>query len=250
MRLPHLHIHDVGTGDSLAWESRGLAHIDARLKVALTGFLVTLNLFGGWAVSLGLLLMSLALLLLWQRIRPQIVLLRLVPPLLVAGMLIVLRGFTEPGRALLTVDLPRLAPARVTVQGLASGAELGLVVLGGVSVVLLLGLTTPLPKLLAALRSYRVPPLLIELGMLMYRYLFLVVEEGARMRQAQRLRGPRVSWSRAMGGFSNIGALLLVRSYERSQRVYDAQRLRGGIPVSTTGPRPGPAGEPEAGGPV
>jgi len=61
----------------------------------------------------------------------------------------------------------------------------------------------------------------------MYRYLFLFVEEAWRMRQAQQLRGARTSWRRAMGGFSALGATLLIRSYERSQRVHDAQRLRG-----------------------
>jgi cobalt/nickel transport system permease protein len=73
-----------------------------------------------------------------------------------------------------------------------------------------------------------VPLLLIDVGMLMYRYLFLFVEETQRMRQAQRLRGPDVSWRRAMGGFTSMGAHILIRSYDRSGRVYDAQRLRGG----------------------
>ena len=77
-----------------------------------------------------------------------------------------------------------------TVEGVAAGAELGLVVLAGVMLMLILGLTTPLPALLSALRWYRVPALLVEIGMLMYRYLFLFVEEAGRMRQAQRLRGP------------------------------------------------------------
>ena len=126
------------------------------------------------------------------------------------------------------MHLPGLATVSFTVEGAAAGAEMGLVVLAGVMLMLTLGLTTPLPALLSALRWYRVPALLVEIGMLMYRYLFLFVEEAGRMRQAQRLRGPGMSWSRAMGGFSRLGANLLIRSFDRSQRVYDAQRLRGG----------------------
>jgi cobalt/nickel transport system permease protein len=179
-------------------------------------------------VSLLLLVSASVVLLAWQRVRLSALLIRLVPAVIVAAMLVLLRGFTIPGRGIVSVHLPWLATVSFTVEGMAAGAEMGLVVLAGVMLMLTLGLTTPLPALLSALRWYRVPALLVEIGMLMYRYLFLFVEEAGRMRQAQRLRGPGMSWSRSMGGFSRLGANLLIRSFDRSQRVYDAQRLRGG----------------------
>jgi cobalt/nickel transport system permease protein len=228
LRLPHFHLHDVRTQDRLTWQPRRLQRVDARLKLAVVVVLLVVNLLTGWAVSLVLLVTATALLLLWQRVRLPALLIRLVPAVMVASMLVLLRGFTVPGRSILSQHLPGLATVSFTVEGVAAGAELGLVVLAGVMLMLVLGLTTPLPALLKALRWYRVPALLVEIGMLMYRYLFLFVEEAGRMRQAQRLRGPRVSWSRAMGGFSRLGANLLIRSFDRSQRVYDAQRLRGG----------------------
>lgn len=228
LRLPHFHLHDVRTGDRLTWQPRRLQRVDARLKLAVVAGLLVANLLAGWAVSLALLVIASALLLVWQRVRPPALVIRLAPAVIVASMLVVLRGFTIPGRGILSMHLPGLATVSFTVEGVAAGAELGLVVLAGVMLMLVLGLTTPLPALLSALRWYRVPALLVDIGMLMYRYLFLFVEEAGRMRQAQRLRGPRVSWSRAMGGFSRLGANLLIRSFDRSQRVYDAQRLRGG----------------------
>jgi cobalt/nickel transport system permease protein len=226
--LPHLHVHDFRSGDRLAWQGRGLARVDARLKLAGTVLLLVLNLVGGWVVSLALLVAALALLVWVQRIRRAVLAVRLVPALVVFGMLLLLRGFSVPGRALLLLDLPLLAPVQLTTAGLAAGAQLGLVVLAGVAMVVLLGVSTPLPALLPALRWYRVPSLLVEIGLLMYRYLFLMAEEGGRIRQAQRLRGPQVPWARAMGGLSRLGAILLVRSYDRAQRVHDAQRLRSG----------------------
>jgi len=228
LRLPHFHLHDVRTQDRLTWQPRALQRVDARLKLAVVAVLLVVNLLAGWAVSLALLVTATVLLLVWQRVRPAALLIRLVPAMVVAAMLVLLRGFTIPGRGLLSMHLPGLATVSFSAEGVAAGAGLGLVVLAGVMLMLVLGLTTPLPALLAALRWYRVPALLVEIGMLMYRYLFLFVEEAGRMRQAQRLRGSRVSWSRAMGGFSRLGAILLIRSYDRSQRVYDAQRLRGG----------------------
>jgi cobalt/nickel transport system permease protein len=161
-------------------------------------------------------------------VRRVSILVRMAPALLVSAMLVLLRGLTVPGRPLVSIDLPLLKPFAVSLEGFVAGGELAVVVLAGVSLLLVLGLSTPLPALLSALRWYRVPSLLIDVGMLMYRYLFLFVEETQRMRQAQRLRGPDVPWRRAMGGFNSMGANLLIRSYDRSQRVYDAQRLRGG----------------------
>ena len=228
LRLPHFHMHDVRTQDRLTWQPHGLQRIDARLKLAVVAVLLVVNLLAGWAVSLVLLVTAATVLLAWQRVRPAALLIRLVPAVIVAAMLVLLRGFTIPGRGILSMHLPGLATVSFTVEGVTAGAEMGLVVLAGVMLMLTLGLTTPLPALLSALRWYRVPALLVEIGMLMYRYLFLFVEEAGRMRQAQRLRGPGMSWSRAMGGFSRLGANLLIRSFDRSQRVYDAQRLRGG----------------------
>jgi cobalt/nickel transport system permease protein len=228
-RLPHLHTsHDVGTGDRYAWRAMGPAAVDARIKIAVLAAILGANLLAGWAFSAVLLALCLGAMTLVVRVRWVAVLLRMAPALMMGVMLVVLRGLTLPGRPVVSIDLPLLAPFAVSLEGLAAGAELAVVVLAGVSLLLLLGLSTPLPALLSALRWYRVPGLLIDIGMLMYRYLFLFVEETQRMRQAQRLRGPEVPWRRAMGGFNSMGANLLIRSYDRSQRVYDAQRLRGG----------------------
>jgi cobalt/nickel transport system permease protein len=229
VRLPHLHVHqDVRHGDRMAWQARAFGGIDARLKLAGIAALLVVNLVAGWIFSLALFVFTLGVLLFWQRVRPGLLALRMAPALVIAVMLMLLRGFTLPGRPLFEIDLGPSLHIAYTLQGMLAGARLGLVVLAGVQLMILLGLTTPLPELLSALRWYRVPEILIEIGMLMYRYLFLFVEEAARMRQAQKLRGPEVGWSRAMGGFSSLGANLLIRSYDRSQRVYDAQRLRGG----------------------
>lgn len=228
VRLPHFHLHDVLTGDRLSWQRTGLGAIDARLKLAALLALLVLNLLGGWVLSAVMLAAGLAVLLVWQRVRPVILGIRLLPAFMVGGLLILLRALTTGGHAWLSLTLTTHTSLALTREGLSAGAHLALVVITGVTLMMLLGLTTPLPKLLGALRWYRVPPLLVEIGLLMYRYVFLFAEEAGRMRQAQRLRGPNVPWRRAMGGYSSLGASLLARSYDRSQWVYDAQRLRGG----------------------
>ncbi|GAB4250303.1 MAG: hypothetical protein Kow00122_07800 [Thermoleophilia bacterium] len=227
LRWGHAHGPDIVGVDHLAWHARGLGRVDARIKLALLPPLLFLNLLGGVWLSLAVLVVSLGLLLGLQRIRVRTVALRLAPAAAVGAVLIALRAVSIPGRALVAVDAGALGRLTLSYEGVLSGAELAVIVLAGVSLVFLLGLTTPLPALISGLRWYRTPPILIELGLMMYRYLFLFVEETGRIRDAHRLRAPGVPWRRALGGYGAMGAKLMARSYDRAQRVHEAQRLRG-----------------------
>ena len=94
---------------------------------------------------------------------------------------------------------------------------------------ILLG-TTPFLDMLKALRSLGLPALLTDMALLTYRYLFDIANQLATMRQAMRLRGYGLlgqTWRRQWGWLAALFGSLLLRSYERSQRVYKAMRLRG-----------------------
>ena len=108
-------------------------------------------------------------------------------------------------------------------MGLIAGRFLSIITLG----MLLLG-TTPLLVLIDSLVSLGLPPLLAEMTLLSYRYLFDMADQLAYLRQAMRLRGfhprgNRQSWQQ----LAAVMGTLLVRSYEQSERVYKAMRLRG-----------------------
>ncbi|MEO0352614.1 MAG: cobalt ECF transporter T component CbiQ [Cyanobacteria bacterium P01_A01_bin.15] len=174
---------------------------------------------------------------------------RLVPIcLLVTAVLYVLSGLPGsflrsrlryPGLFLLgmVIALPLLAgstilwqwgPLAIRQEGLLSmiliaGRFLSIVTVG----MLLLG-TTPLLTLIDTLVSLGLPPLLAEMALLAYRYLFDMADQLDNLRQAMRLRGfhPRgnaQSWQQ----LAAVTGTLLVCSYEQSERVYKAMRLRG-----------------------
>jgi cobalt/nickel transport system permease protein len=108
---------------------------------------------------------------------------------------------------------------------LVAGRFLAIVVAGFV----LLG-TTPFLSLLKALRSLGLPIVLTDMTLLTYRYLFDIAEQLATMQRAMQLRGhgrsPQTIQRRWNWGVALFGSLL-VRSYERSCRIYQAMRLRG-----------------------
>lgn len=90
----------------------------------------------------------------------------------------------------------------------------------------LLTLTTPFPILLKGLQELRLPKIWVMIFAFMYRYIFLIGEEAERMRRAYIARyfgGWTLRHLQALGGA--IGSLFL-RSYERSERVYQSMLAR------------------------
>lgn len=144
----------------------------------------------------------------------------------------------------------QIGPLALRQEGLAAmlliaGRFLSIITMGFI----LLG-TTPFLTLVATLRSLGLPPVLADMTLLTYRYLFDLAETLSCMKLAMRLRGfgqtrsgRRVSGAEQyrlrapkvpllprlpdLTGLSALAGTLLIRSYEQSERVYKAMRLRG-----------------------
>ncbi len=87
--------------------------------------------------------------------------------------------------------------------------------------------TTKLANLLKVLEQLRMPSVMVMLLSFMYRYIFVLVDEVMRMRQARDSRnfgGSRLWQMRTIG---NMIGTLFIRSYERGERVYAAMLARG-----------------------
>lgn len=124
-----------------------------------------------------------------------------------------------------TIELGRLT---VSLPGLLRLTVLSAKLAGMISLMLVLLATTPLPEVFKAARALGLPRLLVLLLLLTYRYVFLLMEEFARLRIALRVRGFRNSAN--LHSYRTIGQVagtLLVRSQERSDRVAQAMRCRG-----------------------
>ena len=92
---------------------------------------------------------------------------------------------------------------------------------------ILLTSSTKMTSLLKALEQLRMPRVMVMLLSFMYRYIFVLVDEVMRMKQARDSRnfgGKRLWQIRAIG---NMIGTLFIRSYERGERVYVAMLARG-----------------------
>ena len=99
-------------------------------------------------------------------------------------------------------------------------------VLGTVSAVML-GATTAFPDVLHALERLRSPRLLVLIAAFMYRYLFVIVGEGRRMRAALVARGYSPRHALQAAAMGRVATAMFVRSYERGERVHLAMLARG-----------------------
>jgi len=86
--------------------------------------------------------------------------------------------------------------------------------------------TTGLDKIAQALRTLKVPNIFVLQLLLTFRYISVLIEELARMLRAYALRAPQQKGVRLKDCGSFVG-LLLLRTYDRAQRVYDSMKLRG-----------------------
>ena len=93
---------------------------------------------------------------------------------------------------------------------------------------ILLTSTTALPALLKGIERLGAPKVLVMIMSFMYRYLFLLIDEVLRMKNARDSRSvgnPSTSFQAKTVG-AMIGSLF-IRSYERGERVYAAMAARG-----------------------
>ena len=88
--------------------------------------------------------------------------------------------------------------------------------------------TTPLPATLKAAHALYMPGLVVQVALLSYRYIFVVAGEFTRLRTALRVRGYRNRADRhSYRTIGQVSGTLLVRGYERAERVGQAMRCRG-----------------------
>lgn len=217
---------------------KSLAHnMDPRVKVTsavLMILLISLTPVGAWPAFVLLLAVAITLALVAE-ISPLFVFRRslIVIPFALAAITLL---FTTPGRTLL--ELP-VTSWQVTDAGLVRFLTILFKSWLSVQVAITLAVTTHFTSLLWALHALHVPKLLIAIVSFMYRYLFVLADETFRMQRARQARSavPSVSGRRQAKAGGGLGwraqvtgwmvGQLFLRSYERSERVYQAMAARG-----------------------
>lgn len=209
-------------------------HLNPRVKVVITVLFILSNALlpdGAW-LAFGLawgIVVAAALL---SQIGIGFVVKRsfIVLPFTLAAVTIM---FTLPGEPL--ASFPLLGRT-VTISDAGLIRFLSILIRSWISVqmAILLTITTTFFDLMHALRHLRVPPILVAIISFMYRYLFVMVDEVQRLLRARAARSAIVPERRGGGTLvwraqvtGHMAGQLMVRSFERSDRVYNAMLARG-----------------------
>jgi cobalt/nickel transport system permease protein len=171
------------------------------------------------------------------RIPARLVALRLIAPLSTVAVLVVLQTFLAGTTPLASFSIGGWT-LTAKAEGLRQGLLLGARVLGAVSVVLILGITTPAHRIFQALRGFRISKDWVEIAILMYRYIFVLMDRARDLAAAQRLRLGYRAPRRSLASFNALAGATIVHSFEQAGRTHDAMRLRGYRGTMPFGPLP------------
>lgn len=110
------------------------------------------------------------------------------------------------------------------------GFNLGLLVfariLGGFSCLGFLALTTPMTELFSVLESLKIPKIVLEIAMLMYRFIFVFLGEAENMYHSQNTR---LGYNGLKNTYHSLGMLisnLFIRTWVQGEQVYIAMESR------------------------
>lgn len=222
----------INTFDHYQHHHSRVHQLDPRVKVLITvGFIVSNALLpdGAWLAFMlswltVIVLTTLSGIPAWVIVKRSFIAL----PFMLAAVTVI---FTVPGDVIWTGPWGLAA----TDAGLARFVSILFRSWVSVQMAILLMATTPFPDILHALRHLHMPALLVSIIAFMYRYIFVLADEVGRLLRGRAARSARLPGKSGHGGSlrwragvagSMVGQLFL-RSFERSDRVYNAMLARG-----------------------
>ncbi len=211
-------------------------HLDPRIKLVLTlGFILTNTFIPTYAWAIYILLLALILSIeMVSELGIGYVIKRssLALPFVLAALPLI---FTIPGPAWFTLTFDK-STIQASYPGLARFISITLKSWISIQAAIVLAASTSFPQLLVAMRALRLPRLMVSIFGLMWRYLFVLVDEASRLIRARQARsgqgeqtttrsGGSITWRAKVTG--GMAGSLFLRAIERSDRIYMAMVSRG-----------------------
>ena len=113
----------------------------------------------------------------------------------------------------------------------ADGFNLGFLVfsriMGGFACMAFLGLTTPMTELFKVMENMKFPKILLEISMLMYRYIFVSMDEAVTMYHSQETR---LGYSSIKKSYKSMGILIaniFIKTWITGEKSFVAMESRG-----------------------
>ena len=148
------------------------------------------------------------------------------PTAMLAASCLIIALFFGTGEALTEIVLPWFTWT-IFKNGITLSVTTFLRVEGALSCLYFLVLTTSITDIFITLRRARVPKVLIEMSLLIYRYIFVFIEVAEKMNTAQKLRLGHSGWIKRIRSLALLSGNLFIRTLEQGERTLTAMNARG-----------------------
>lgn len=203
-----------------------LSQVDARLKLGVSLFVLAMVLsYKGLAFPLFILGISLCLCI-RMKIPFKVFLLRFSEPVFIASVVILLKFLFSGQEPMFSIKMWGITITGHK-DGLMDGLQIGSRILGAVSIVALLGFSTPFTEIMAGLSWLKIPKGLIEISLFAYRYIFVLLEDAMVIYNAQKNRLGYSNIKRGLSSFGTLTGLLTLKAFEHGQNTTTAMLQRG-----------------------
>ncbi len=210
-----------------------LSRVDARIKLVVSLILLIMFLsYRGFAFPLFILFLN-VILCIRMKIPLRVLLLRFSQPLLIASVVVILKFLSGGKDPLFSIEIAGIRLAGHT-DGLMEGLMIAARILGAVSIVVVLGFSTPFTEFMAGLSWFRISKGFRGILMFAYRYIFVLLEDAMVIYNAQKNRLGYSSFRRGLNSFGVLTGSLILKAFEQSQNTTVAMIQRGydgNIPV-------------------
>jgi len=108
-------------------------------------------------------------------------------------------------------------------------------IIASISILNVFVATTQIREAMEAMQWFRMPKVVVDLAMMMLRYIHLLSEETVRMYRAQTSRGAfssRIGYRQKVQNLGVLAGSFIIRSMQRGESVYVAMESRGYTPTS------------------
>ncbi|MCC3145492.1 cobalt ECF transporter T component CbiQ [Halanaerobium sp. Z-7514] len=209
--------------ESFASGNSILHQIDPRIKliiIFLYALIIAVSssiLMLGQALFLSIVLLSIA------RLEFKKVLKRIILVNIFTGSVWLFIPFSYKGEAIL-----HIGPLTASLEGIYYALTISLRANSIMLAVIALLATSKVTDLLQALNYFKFSKKMIYLAYFLYRYLFVLKKELTKLIRSAKARGlENKSCFKTYTGYCYLIAMLLIKSYDRSERVYQAMMARG-----------------------
>ncbi len=148
---------------------------------------------------------------------------KVAPGLIFALILLLTLPFSTPGETVYSLGF-----LQITAEGLSLAMLLSLKAASALLAMLAMLGTSSLPDLAHALHHFHVPPKMVNIFFMSFRYFKTLEQEAARLSAAMKTRGftPKTDMH-TIKTYGNFIGMLLIRSLDRAERIRKAMLCRG-----------------------